>query len=100
MAIDKDIIINYSIEKSWEAARDAKLAIENNSFFNAENRIYYAIFYLVSALALKNEFSTSKHRQLMGWFNQNYIKTQKIRTSYKIYTGMLMITVRKAIMPI
>jgi uncharacterized protein (UPF0332 family) len=52
----------------------------------AENRIYYSIFYLVSALALKNDFSTSKHGQLLGWFNKNYVKTGIVPSSVgKIY---------------
>jgi len=34
--------------------------------FNAENRIYYAIYYIVSALAIKNDYSTSKHSQLLS----------------------------------
>ena len=43
----------------------------------ALNRIYYGIFYIVSALAIKNRFSTANHSQLIGWFNTNYVKTSK-----------------------
>ena len=32
------------------------------------------MFYIISALALKNNFSTSNHSQLIGWFNKNYVK--------------------------
>jgi len=36
----------------------------------------------LTALALKYEFSSSKHAQLIGWFNQTFIKTQKIEVKY------------------
>ena len=52
--------------------------IENGMLSAAMNRIYYAGFYIVSALLLLDGFSTSKHRQLIGYFNREYIKTGKI----------------------
>ncbi|MBD3308314.1 hypothetical protein GF339_17905 [candidate division KSB3 bacterium] len=39
------------------------------------NRIYYAMFYAVSALALLQGFSTSSHAQLRGYFNREFVKT-------------------------
>ena len=39
----------------------------------AVNRIYYGMYYIVSALALKYHFKTSKHHQLIGWFNKEFI---------------------------
>jgi len=41
----------------------------------AINRIYYGVFYALLALALLNNFKTSKHMQLIGWFNKNFIYT-------------------------
>jgi len=74
----KDDLIRYRINKSEGTIEEAELAIENNKLSLAENRIYYSIFYIVSALALKYDFSTSKHSTLMGWFNQGMVKTEKI----------------------
>jgi len=78
---DKQALINYRIQKSKETIVDAKLALDNNRLGNTLNRIYYSIFYIVTALAQKNDFSTSKHMQLMGWFKVNYIKNGKINIS-------------------
>ena len=33
------------------------------------------MFYAVAALALKHKFETSKHTQLIGWFNKEFVKT-------------------------
>jgi uncharacterized protein (UPF0332 family) len=86
MEFDKEELINYRIERSKGTIEEAKLAIDNNKFHLAENRIYYSIFYLVSALALKNDFITSKHNQLLGWFNKNFVLTKKVSDDIgKIY---------------
>ncbi len=88
MGFDRDELINYRIAREKDTAEDARIALENDRLHNAENRIYYAIFYIVSALALKNDFTTSKHSQLLSWFNRTYIKPGKIsRDLGKIYKG-------------
>ena len=82
MALEKQTLISYRTERSEEALEEAKLALDNNKLNLAANRIYYAGFYIVSALALKEDFSTSKHAQLLGWFNKNYVKTGKVTQEF------------------
>ena len=74
----KDIFIKINIEKSDEALRIAELSIRENAIMSALNRIYYAVFYTVSALAVKNDFVTAKHTQMMGWFNKKFIYEDKV----------------------
>jgi uncharacterized protein (UPF0332 family) len=40
------------------------------------------MFYCLSALALQDEFQSSKHLQLIGWFNKTYIKSELIDMKY------------------
>ena len=53
----------------------AKFLIDSNRLTVAVNRIYYGLYYSITALAIKNQFETSKHAQLIGWFNKAYIST-------------------------
>lgn len=76
--LPKEDIIKYTIEKSKQALKSARDSINNENFETAQNRIYYAIFYVVSALAYKNDFKTAKHKQLMGWFNKKFIYEEKV----------------------
>ena len=55
---------------------------QNDEFEMAINRIYYGIYYILSALALANRFSTSKHSQLIGWFNKTFVKSGIIDARY------------------
>jgi len=86
MGFNRDELIKYRVKRAKETAEDARIALENDRLYNAENRIYYAIFYIISALSLQNNFSTSKHSQLLSWFNRNYVKTGMVSKEIgKIY---------------
>ena len=75
-------LIRYRIEQAKETAKEADLMLQNNLLRGAVNRIYYAMFYMLLALALKYEFATSKHGQLIGWFNKNFIKNEVFDKEY------------------
>ena len=62
----KKIFISYNVEKADTAISDAQFLIDNNKVYAANNRTYYACFYILTALSLKDNFSTSKHKQLIG----------------------------------
>lgn len=73
---DKEkILIENWLLKAKEAFEDAESLIAQNRLNSAQNRLYYALFYLVMALAQSKNFATSKHMQLLGWFNREYVKT-------------------------
>ena len=72
------VLLRNCLTKSLEAINDAKFNFENNRFKVTLNRIYYSIFYSVMALGYKDNFITSKHKQLMGWFNKAYVHDNKI----------------------
>ena len=86
MAYDKQILIDHRIQRARETVDEARMALEHNRLTLAENRIYYAMFYMVEALALHYDFKTSKHLQLLGWFNKEFVRTGHIEVALgKIY---------------
>ena len=87
MEQNKKAFIGSYLDKSTEALIDAEINISNDRLDNAQNRIYYAIFYSVSALGYLEDFITSKHMRLMGWFNKKFIYEEKVfePKMYKIY---------------
>ncbi|MDR3243183.1 MAG: HEPN domain-containing protein [Elusimicrobiota bacterium] len=78
MQPSKEILIKLAIEKSQKALKDAELTLNNKSIETALNRTYYAIFYIVTALAHKYNFTTAKHSTLRGWFNKKFVYEDKI----------------------
>lgn len=76
----KEVLVELWIKRSEEAFVDAEKNFANNSLLTTLNRIYYAIFYIVKALAEKEDFTTSKHSSLMGWFNKKFVYEDKVFT--------------------
>jgi uncharacterized protein len=82
----KTAIIKNWFVKADEALADAKLTLELNRLTATQNRLYYAIFYAVSALAQKHGFVSSNHVQLQDWFNNELYKTGKVHIKFsKLY---------------
>ena len=75
------LIDNY-IKKSQATIDKVKFLIENNELSLAMNRIYYGIYYMLSALAIKNQLKTTKHTHLIGWFNKIFIKENIVDKKY------------------
>jgi uncharacterized protein (UPF0332 family) len=77
-----NILIRHRIQEAEETIEDVKLLIENDRLRAAINRIYYGMFYSLLALGLAYGFETSKHPQLIGWFNKNFIHEKEIEPEY------------------
>lgn len=80
----KEQMILYRVNRAGETIAEVKSHLENSFLHTAVNRIYYGIFYIISALALQENFQTKNHGQLMGWFNREFIKTEKIEKKYSL----------------
>ena len=82
--------IEYRLSRASEALHDAKVLAKNDSWNACLNRLYYACYYAVSALLLKNNISTKSHTGLKSQFNLHYIKTGVIEKEFgKLYTDLM-----------
>lgn len=79
---DRETLIRHHLDKSSESIHQVNFLIENNQLSLAVNRIYYGVYYILSALAIQNRFKTSKHEQLIGWFNKVYIRGNIVDKQY------------------
>jgi len=75
-------LIEYRIQQAYKTSKEIEILIEQELLALAINRIYYAMFYMLLALSLQYGFKTSKHKQLLGWFNKEFVKTEKIDRTY------------------
>jgi uncharacterized protein (UPF0332 family) len=79
---ERNILIDYRLKQAKDTIKVIDLLIKNNELTTAVNRIYYGIFYSLLALGLKYKFETSKHQQLIGWFNKDFIHSGRIDPKY------------------
>lgn len=74
--IDRNSLISYRIDQSKDNIELSRFLINSGNYAVAVNRIYYGMYYALTALAIKHSFETSKHLQLIGWFNKEFVSTQ------------------------
>jgi len=79
---DRNQLIKYRLEQAKECIDEVEFQINNKKYKTAINRIYYGMFYSLLALSLNFKFNTSKHTQIIGWFNKNFIHTGKLNKEY------------------
>lgn len=79
---DRISLIEYRMDQAFDTANLAKFLFTSNKLAVAVNRIYYGLYYALTALALKYKFETSKHTQLIGWFNKEFIAANIVDQKY------------------
>ena len=79
---DRDALVEYRLQQAVETIELASFLLSNNKLATAVNRIYYGMYYALTALALDSKYETSKHGQLIGWFNKEFIATDKLEPKY------------------
>ena len=71
---DIQALVEYRLERADESSQAAKIMRDNNMLTFSMNRIYYGMFYSVQALLILHGASFSKHGQVKGYFNREFIK--------------------------
>jgi uncharacterized protein (UPF0332 family) len=74
--------VKYRIETAYKTYDAAKLLADNGYYNSAVNRLYYALFYIVSGLLALNEIKTKSHSATKNQFSLYFIKTGKLDKKY------------------
>ena len=81
--------VNYRLQKAKDTILEVKTLIDNQYWNTAINRLYYACFYAVGALLIKNGVETASHSGTRQKFGQLFVKPNKIRRELaKHYTEL------------
>jgi len=67
----------YRLERAKLDLNDAELLYKNNRLLTANNRAYYAIFHALKAVLALERVDFKKHKDVIAYFNQYYVKTEK-----------------------
>jgi len=57
---NRDSLVEYRLQQAFETIELAKFLVKNQKLVIAVNRIYYGMYYSLTALALATGFETSK----------------------------------------
>ena len=72
---DKTKYIRYRLETAYTTFDAAKVLADNGFWNSAVNRLYYSVFYAVSALLVFHDIQTKTHSSLKRQFSLHFVKT-------------------------
>jgi uncharacterized protein (UPF0332 family) len=82
-------LVAHRMSRAHETLEDARILAEAERWNACVNRLYYACFYAISALLLRDGLSSTKHSGTRGLFNREYVKPGKIpRNLARIYNDL------------
>ncbi len=68
----------YRLDRARETLEEARILANAGRWNACVNRLYYACFYAVAALLVKDGLASPKHTGVRGLFNKHYVKTGKV----------------------
>lgn len=71
-------LVSYRLQRARETLADARILADAGRWNPCVNRLYYACFYAVSALLIREDLSSTKHAGLRSLFNRHFVKTNKV----------------------
>ncbi len=71
----KDLVL-YRLQTAKADLRSARILLSAKEYKGANNRAYYAIFHAVNAIHALSGKAYKRHKDAIGNFNKDYIKTE------------------------
>ncbi|MCL6478747.1 MAG: HEPN domain-containing protein [Peptococcaceae bacterium] len=74
---DKELI-KYRFSRTEESLEEAKILLNSGHYNATVNRLYYACFYIVTALLLSEGMSSSKHSGVKSLFFRHWVNMKRV----------------------
>jgi uncharacterized protein (UPF0332 family) len=85
----KKDLIKYRLSRSWDTLDDAKILALNGKWNSSVNRLYYSVYYAVTALLLFSEINSNTHSGTKSLFSQEFVKKGIISKDFgKLYSQL------------
>lgn len=65
----------YRLQEAQDSLRVAEHCLKEGLYKDSINRSYYAAFYSVKAVLALDTVDFKRHKDVMGYFNKNYVAT-------------------------
>ncbi len=86
---ERQELIHYRIRRAFQTLEEIDILVKNQLWATAINRLYYACYYAVTALLLKNNLTPHTHGGVRQMFGLHFIKTGLINAELgKFYSDI------------
>lgn len=66
----------YRYAEAKETLKSSRLCFENKLYKDSINRSYYVVFYAIKSILALDAVDFKRHKDAVGYFNQNYVATE------------------------
>lgn len=66
----------YRFMEAKETLVSSRLCFENKLYKDSINRSYYVVFYVIKSILALESVDFKRHKDAVGYFNQNYVATE------------------------
>lgn len=70
---ERQAIVSNRVQKAFATWEEVKSIIQSQLWFAAANRMYYACYYMTSALLIKNNFQASTHGGVIRLLGKHFV---------------------------
>ena len=86
MTEERRDLIKYRVERAEMTLDTARRLIDYQDWFGAANRLYYAVYQIVSALMTQENIRIKSHTGAKTMFELHFVKTGKVEPKWgKLY---------------
>jgi uncharacterized protein (UPF0332 family) len=85
----RNALVAYRLQRAKETLLEADTLITDKFYNTAVNRLYYACFYAVIALLVKNNITAHTHQGVKQMFSMHFIAAGKIDKKYAQFYAQL-----------
>jgi len=82
-------LVEYRIQRSKETLDEVKSITENGFYNTAINRLYYACYYAVIALLVKNNIAAQTHAGVKQMLGLHFVATSKLATNHSRFYAQM-----------
>ena len=87
---DIEAVVFYRKQKAYSTFKEAEEMIATAHWNLAIQRLYYAAFYMASALLIKNKISAQTHNGVVGQLGMHFVTTGKLnKEDGRLYSRLL-----------
>jgi len=86
---ERSLLVTYRLQRAKETLAEADNLIKDEFYNAAVNRLYYACYYAVIALLIKNNIIAQTHQGVKQMFSLHFIANGKIGKQYSLFYGRL-----------
>ncbi|MDR2065766.1 MAG: HEPN domain-containing protein [Prevotellaceae bacterium] len=82
-------LVAYRIQRAKDTLKETDILLHEGHYNAAVNRLYYACYYAVTALLVKNNIAAETHSGVKQMFSLHFVAAGKISKQYSIFYSRL-----------